>query len=342
VKRAEKLIVTWLLTGCFLIYVMVVVGGLTRLTHSGLSMVEWKPAGSLPPMNDSDWCIQFDKYKSSPEFKLINKEFSLDDFKHIFWFEFVHRFIGRTIGMIFLIPFFYFLFTKKFPPGFLKKMIILLIIGGLQGLLGWFMVKSGLVKNPYVSHYRLAAHLITAFTAFGFAFWFALDLIYPKTEIGEGHKLKKSVQIFFMVVVLQIIYGAFVAGLKAGYLFPTFPKMGDNWIPSDISALKPLWRNFLEGQSAVQFVHRCIAYVVLFLTVRIFFLSRKLNLSTVQKRIIFALLTITSLQILLGIFTVLFSVPVSVALLHQTGAFFLFSIILFLLHRLRNSDLVNI
>lgn len=327
-------IIAWLFTGCFLVYVMVVIGGMTRLTHSGLSMVEWSPAGSLPPMNEQQWTVQFEKYKQSPEFKIMNFDFTVDDFKEIFWWEYIHRLIGRTIGFVFFLPFLFFLLKKKFPEGFLKKMIVLLLIGASQGLLGWFMVKSGLQKNPHVSHYRLAAHLITAFTAFGFTFWYALDLIYPKQEM-IGKSLKKLALLLFSVVVLQIIYGAFVAGLKAGYMYPTFPKMGDKWIADEVTALEPVWKNFVEGHAGVQFIHRYLAYAVVMLVGILFYRARKLELTSLQKKLMNALGIIVSLQFILGILTLLLHVPVLIAVIHQTGAFFLFGTALFLIHRLR-------
>ena len=283
-NKFNKYIVLWLFTGCALIYLMVFIGGLTRLTHSGLSIVEWSPTGSLPPMNESDWQIQFEKYQTSPEYKLVNSSFTLEDFKGIFWLEYIHRFLGRIIGMVFIIPFLYFLLAKKFPKGFLKKVVVIFFIGSLQGLLGWYMVKSGLVKNPNVSHYRLAAHLITAFTAFGFTFWYALDLIYPEPEKQSDKNWKLLAGILFPVVILQIIYGAFVAGLKAGYLYPTFPKMGDEWIPETITSVSPVWRIFLEAPEGVQFIHRCIAYIVFVLVVVMYYKSRGTGVTALQKK----------------------------------------------------------
>ncbi len=343
--RSNKSILVWLLTGCLLVYAMVVIGGMTRLTHSGLSMVEWKPTGSLPPMNDEEWNAEFEKYKQFPEYKILNSDFTLSDFKSIYWWEYIHRFLGRTIGAVFLIPFFWFWIRKKFPEGFLKKMFVLLLIGAGQGLLGWFMVQSGLVKNPAVSHYRLAAHLITAFTAFGFTFWYALDLIYDglssaqpgPMSTGEGDAgrgLKRLALILFSVIVIQIIYGAFVAGLKAGYSYPTFPKMGDKWIPDEITALEPAWRNFTEGAAGVQFLHRYIAVAVVILVSVLFFKARKLGLTSLQRKLVNALVIIVAAQFLLGLATLLYGVPVLVAVLHQTGAFFLFATSLFFIHSL--------
>ena len=330
--NTHKPVILWLFAGCLLIYLMVIIGGITRLTHSGLSMVEWSPTGSLPPMNETDWNTEFSKYKQSPEYQLINHHFSLDDFKSIYLWEFYHRFTGRLIGVVFIIPFIWFIIRKKFPEGFLKKSLVLLALGALQGLLGWYMVKSGLVKNPHVSHYRLAAHLITAFTTFGFTFWYALDLLYPDKKTGST-TFKNLVKLLLALVVVQIIYGAFVAGLKAGYIYPTFPKMGNDWLPADAWLLNPIWKNFTEGAIGVQFIHRCLAYVVTICVVVIYAQAKKMHLSLLQKKLANALLFIVLLQFTLGMFTLLMGVPVSIASLHQTGAFFLFSGTLFLLHR---------
>ena len=312
---------------------MVVIGGITRLTGSGLSITEWKVVtGTLPPLSDESWQKEFDAYKQIPQFKLINADFQLSDFKQIYFWEYLHRLIGRIIGIVFLVPFLWFLLKKKFPQGFLKKTLVLFALGGFQGFLGWFMVKSGLSENTYVSHYRLAIHLISAFTVFGFTFWYALDIISPSREVTGGD-IKKLALTLFSVVILQIIYGAFVAGLKAGYGYPTWPKMGDQWFPDDIISLEPLWRNFLEGHAGVQFIHRYLAYVVLILVGILFYRSRKLNLTTVQIKIINALVTIVLAQFILGVITLLFGVPIIIAVLHQMGAFFLFAATLLLIHR---------
>lgn len=315
---------------------MVVVGGLTRLTHSGLSMVEWSVTGSFPPTNQNDWQALFDKYKNSPEYKLINFDFTIDDFKEIFWFEYIHRLIGRILGIVFVLPFAYFLMKKKIPDGFAKKLVFLLLIGGLQGLIGWYMVKSGLVKNPQVSHYRLAFHLITAFITFGFTFWFALDLIYPNKQSKINKNLLKLIMVFMGFLVLQIVYGAFVAGLKAGYIYTTYPKMGNEWIPSLITEQKPIWLNFFEMHAGVQFLHRIIAIILLIISVIIYYKSNKYNISKKQKRNISLIPSLLFLQFILGIFTLIFSVPLFLAITHQTLAFVIFSVVLFNLHSLKN------
>lgn len=345
-----KPIIIWLFAGCFLIYAMVVIGGITRLTHSGLSMVEWNMiVGSKPPMSDADWQVPFEKYKLSPEYQQINYHFTLEEFKSIYWWEYIHRFLGRMIGLVFLLPFIYFWIRKKLTPDIFKKLIVILILGGFQGVLGWYMVKSGLSKEPRVSHYRLAAHLISAFTVFGVTFWTALSLKFKvqssklegekkETEVGsrksEVARLKKLSLLLFCVVVLQIIYGAFVAGLKAGYLCPTWPKMCGEWMHDSVFVLQPTWRNFIEGQAGVQFVHRYIAYVVVIIVGLIYYQSRKTQLNSLQKSIVNGLVIIVLCQFLLGVLTLLYNVPVLLGVLHQTGAFLLFGTSLFLIHRL--------
>ena len=323
-----------------MIYLMVVIGGITRLTHSGLSMVEWNPIiGSIPPMNDADWQIPFDKYKQTPEYQIINNQFSLEEFKSIYWWEYIHRFLGRTIGVVFLIPFFYFWSKKKFDKSLLKKMFVLLSLGALQGVLGWYMVYSGLQKEPHVSHYRLAAHLISAFTVFGFTFWYALDLLYPQA-IEENiiiKQVKRLSVIMFGIIVLQIIYGAFVAGLKAGLFYNTFPKMGTKFIPETVTSFDPFYKNLIENPSGVQFIHRTIAYLAVIIVLFTWETIRKMELTKLQRRASNFMLGVVFVQFLLGIITILYAVPVTMGVLHQTGAFFLFASSLFFMHSLRKT-----
>lgn len=333
-------VVIWLFTGCFLIYLMVVIGGITRLTGSGLSITQWKVVtGTLPPLTEEAWQQEFEGYKQTPQFKLINSDFTLSDFKGIYFWEYLHRLIGRIIGFVFLVPFIWFWLRKQLPDGFMKKALVLFALGGFQGFLGWFMVKSGLTENIHVSHYRLAIHLISAFTVFGFTFWYALSLTPgpSPSERGAQPLLRKSAIILFSIVVLQIIYGAFVAGLKAGYGYPTWPKMGDQWVPDDIFALEPMWKNFLEGHAGVQFIHRYLAYVVVLIVGIIFYRSNRKDamhrVSTEQKKIINTLAIIVLAQFTLGVITLLYGVPILIAVLHQTGAFFLFATTLLLIHK---------
>jgi len=292
--------------------------------------------GTLPPMSEQSWMEHFTKYQQSPEFKIINNSMALDEFKNIFWWEWTHRFIGRLIGFIFFGGFIYFIATKKFTKKILIRSIILLCVGALQGLVGWWMVKSGLVKNPNVSHYRLATHLITALTAFAFSFWFALEIIYEtpqgKQEINESKKLFGLALITFAALIFQIIYGAFVAGLRAGLIYSTWPKMGDEWFPNDTILMTDSFiHNFTANPAGVQFVHRTFAWIVVVLIATLWIRSNKLKLNASQYKGVSWLIYLTTIQIILGIFTLLYSVPVLLGVLHQTVAFLLVAAFLFLL-----------
>ena len=290
-------------------------------------------------MSDADWQIPFDKYKQTPEYQIINNQFSLEEFKSIYWWEYIHRFLGRTIGVVFLIPFFYFWSKKRFDKSLLKKMFVLLALGALQGVLGWYMVYSGLQKEPHVSHYRLAAHLISAFTVFGFTFWYALNLLYPQA-IEENNiikQVKRLSVIMFGIIVLQIIYGAFVAGLKAGLFYNTFPKMGTKFIPETVTSFDPFYKNLIENPSGVQFIHRTIAYLAVIIVLFTWETIRKMELTKLQRRASNFMLGVVFVQFLLGIITILYAVPVTMGVLHQTGAFFLFASSLFFMHSLRKT-----
>jgi cytochrome c oxidase assembly protein subunit 15 len=332
-NQQNKSVIIWLLTGCLLIFLMVVIGGITRLTHSGLSMVDWNPImGFIPPLNDADWNVAFEKYKLYPEYQLVNTHFTIEEFKSIFFWEYLHRVIGRVIGLVFIIPFIYFLIRKRLSKKVIFQSLILLAMGGLQGFIGWWMVKSGLVKNPDVSHYRLATHLITAFLTFAYTFWVALSLIYEQSENSYFRSLKVLLSVIFVVTVVQIIYGAFVAGLNAGFVMNTFPKMGDQWISDSVTAITPIWVNFVEGIGGVQFIHRYLAYVVVGLILYFAITCRKYNLSTRQNLATKLMLYAVGVQFLLGVFTLLYAVPVWLGVVHQVGAFLLLSTIVYSLH----------
>ncbi|TXE07077.1 heme A synthase [Seonamhaeicola algicola] len=334
-EKDNKKVIYWLLTGCFLIFIMVVVGGITRLTHSGLSISNYKLiSGTIPPMNETEWQEAFNLYKQYPEYKKLNNHFNLQDFKDIYFWEWLHRVIGRFIGLVFFIPFVYFLIRKQLTKPTIKKCIILLCMGAFQGFLGWYMVKSGLVDNPDVSHYRLAAHLTTAFLTFAYTFWVALDLIYPnKKDINIA--FRNFIRFSFVILIIQIIYGAFVAGLDAGFIHNHWPMMSEGKFmhPTVYIEQNPLYKNFIEGKSGVQFVHRCLAYIVVAFIVAIYVKSRKLILTLPQNRAINSLLAIVFFQFLLGVLTIMLQVPVWLGVAHQVGAFFLLSAITFTLHR---------
>ena len=334
----NKSVIYWLLSGCIIIFIMVVVGGITRLTGSGLSMTDWHlVTDTFPPMTETAWQQAFEAYKQFPEYKLINvhNNFQLADYKFIYFWEWFHRFIARILGLVFIIPFIYFLIKKKLDNETLKKCLILVGLGILQGAIGWFMVLSGLQKNPDVSHFRLSLHLTWAFIIFAYTLWVALDLMYQnKTEIILP--LRKLARITLFFIVLQIIYGGFVAGLDAGFIHNHWPMMSDGQFFHDsITLEKDSWlARFTEGKSGVQFVHRTMAYVVVGLILFLFFKSKKYTLSIEQKKGLNALLIVVFLQFTLGVLTLLYHVPLWLGVTHQAVAFFLLAAITYTLHRL--------
>lgn len=343
IKNYNSGLFIWLLSGCFLVFLMVVVGGITRLTGSGLSITEWKVImGAIPPLNEQQWLEAFEKYKQIPQYKLINNYYSLSDFKFIFFWEWFHRFIGRVIGIVFIVPFVYFWLKGQISKSLMPKLIFIFILGGFQGFLGWFMVSSGLTELTYVSHFRLAAHLITAFATFGFIFWVALDVY--KARINNINVIKevKAWRWFFALVVMQIIYGAFVAGLHAGFEINTWPLMNGKLFFTDSFSDNGLLYNLLNNKAGVQIVHRYMAYVVAAATIYFAFNLKKkyLVLNKPANYLIGAVIV----QFILGVFTILFinieTFKVSLGLLHQCGAFLLFASYIYLLHHIRliNAD----
>jgi len=333
--KDNKKVIYWLLTGCTLIFIMVIVGGITRLTHSGLSISNYKLiSGTIPPTNALQWNEAFDLYKQYPEYQKLNYNMTIDEFKDIYFWEWIHRVIGRFIGLVFVIPFVYFLLRKQLKKSTIKKCLILLFMGGFQGFLGWFMVKSGLVDKPDVSHYRLAMHLTTAFLTFAYTFWVALDLIFPsKKEINTS--FRNLIRVGLVILVIQIIWGAFVAGLDAGWIHNHWPLMNDGELihQSVTTEQEPLWRNFIEGKSGVQFVHRYLAYIVVGIIGFIWFKARKNKTTMLQQKGINLLLILVGVQFVLGVLTLVLFVPVWLGVLHQVTAFFLLATMTFTLHR---------
>ena len=334
-KRDNKKVIYWLFTGCALIFIMVVIGGITRLTHSGLSIPDYKLiSGTISPINDQQWQEAFELYKQYPEYQKLNSNISLTEFKGIFFWEWLHRFIGRAIGLVFIIPFLYFLITSQLNKSTIKKTIILLILGGFQGFLGWYMVKSGLVDKPDVSHYRLAAHLTTAFATFAFTLWVALDLIFPiKQTINKAYR--NLIRISLIILFIQIIYGAFVAGLDAGFIHNHWPMMSEGKFMHETVLIEktPVYKNFIEGRSGVQFVHRILAFIVVISVVIIYLKGKKIAISNHQLNGLNSLLVLVGLQSLLGVLTILLQVPLWLGIAHQIGAFLLLSSMIFTLHR---------
>ena len=333
----NKSVIYWLLSGCVLLFIMVTVGGITRLTNSGLSMTDWHlVTDTFPPLTDEKWQAAFEEYKKFPEYQKINihNDFQLSDYKFIYFWEWFHRFIGRIIGLVFIVPFVYFLIKKKLNSETIKKCVILLGMGAFQGFLGWFMVKSGLIDNPDVSHFRLSLHLTFAFITFAYTLWVALDIIYPsKNEVILP--LRKLARIALVFLIIQIIYGGFVAGLNAGLIHNHWPLMSDGqFLHESVILEKDSWLlRLTEGKSGVQFVHRMMAYVVVGLILFLYFKSKKFTLSNQQQNGLNLLVVIVFLQFLLGVFTLLFSVPLWLGLTHQIMAFILLATMTYTLHR---------
>lgn len=337
-KNKNKAIIIWLLSGCFLVFIMVVVGGITRLTNSGLSMTDWHlVTDTFPPLTETKWQETFEQYKKFPEYQKINvhNDFQLDDYKFIYFWEWFHRFIARILAIVFIIPFTYFLIKKKIDTETLKKCLILVSLGALQGAIGWFMVLSGLQNNPDVSHFRLSLHLTSAFIIFAYTLWVALDLIYPERN-NTILPLRRIARFAFVFLLLQIIYGGFVAGLNAGLIHNHWPLMSDGqFLHESVILEKDTWiQRLTEGKSGVQFVHRILAYVVVGFILLLAFKSHKFDLNKNQKSGINALVIIVFLQFGLGVLTLLYSVPLWLGLTHQVVAFFLLTVMTFTLHRL--------
>jgi cytochrome c oxidase assembly protein subunit 15 len=336
----DRAISHWLLVCLFLIFFMVVLGGVTRLTGSGLSMVNWHPIhGTIPPLTSAQWDEEFSFYQQSPEFKKINHAMNVDDFKSIFLFEYSHRLLGRVIGLVFFVPFVYFWWRKKIKPGLTPKLLTMFVLGGFQGLLGWYMVKSGLVNNPHVSQYRLTAHLVSAILIYGFILWTWLNLRCPKNlQRSQDPQLNRWCQLSFALlclVLLTIVSGGFVAGLKAGQIFNTFPLMGGQWIPEGVLALSPWYMNPFENKVTVQFVHRVLAIGTAVLLLLWYIKGRSQFEGQLLTRSFKWIGMMVIIQVSLGLSTLLFHVPVPIAAMHQAGALLLFSAMLINVHALR-------
>ena len=331
----DRAVAFWLLICCALVFMMVVLGGITRLTGSGLSMVDWRPfMGWLPPFGEAEWQRVFDLYRQSPEFLQVNSHMDVAAFKQIFWLEFLHRLLGRLIGIVFLLPFIWFVAKAYIPKAAWAKYLLMFVLGGLQGVLGWYMVKSGLVNVPHVSQYRLSAHLFAAFVIYGYMFWVAMSLLFPSDSSERHPWFWKSLAVTVLTAI-TVISGAFVAGLKAGKIYNTFPKMGNDWLAPGLMSLEPFWRNFFDNAATAQFDHRVLA-IATFISIVIFWnAARAAKLPRRAKKAINALLHTVTLQLALGITTLLLAVPIILGALHQALAMLLFTVALFVLHSLR-------
>jgi heme a synthase len=328
-RRADRAIAFWLLACAAMIFIMVALGGVTRLTESGLSITEWHPvSGILPPFNNAQWQAAFDEYKRIPQYAAIHPGMSLAGFKTIYFWEWLHRLWGRLIGAAFLLPFLWFLARRQIPRALAPKLALLFVLGGLQGGLGWWMVASGLAARIEVSQYRLAAHLTMALVIYAAILWVALDLLRPPGEAGETGRfhggispaLRRSASALLLLVFVTIAAGAFVAGLRAGLIDNTFPLMDGHWIPPAYAHLTPFWRNWFENPEAAQFDHRLLAVSTWLGSLALFLASFRLPLGRFARGALHALFGLATLQAALGIATLLFVVPLGLALAHQLGA----------------------
>lgn len=331
---SERAVAWWLLACCLLVFAMVVVGGITRLTHSGLSIVEWQPiVGTVPPLNDGDWLETFGKYQQTPEFKQVNPDMQLDGFKRIFWWEYFHRLLGRLIGAAFLIPFLWFALRREIPRDLGWKLAGIFALGGLQGALGWYMVKSGLVDDPRVSQYRLTAHLGLALLIYAAMLWIALDLLCRRMVSPPG--LRRFSAALAALVFLTALSGGLVAGVRAGLAYNTFPLMNGHVVPPDIFAIEPRYLNFFENMATVQFDHRMLAWLLVLLGPWFWLRARREAVPPRARLGADLLLAALALQIALGIATVLNAAPLPFAAAHQAGALLVFTAALYTAHALR-------
>lgn len=318
----QKQISNWLFLAAFMVFAMAVIGAITRLTESGLSIVEWRPfIGTLPPLSEAEWDRVFALYQQTPEYLKQNSAMELAEFKNIFFWEWFHRLWGRMIGIVYALPLLYFWVRQQIPQEYKLKLLIGLILGGLQGVMGWYMVKSGLVDRPSVSHFRLAAHLSLAFVIFSYLLWLAFDLRGNKGG-NAPFCLKRHGWIAMMFVTLTLIWGAFVAGLDAGLIYNNWPMMGSRWIPPELTSLISI----IQEPASVQFTHRWMAI-----------LTAVFVLSFAYRTKNFPLAGMMLLQIGLGISTLILQVPIPLAALHQAGAFILGGLMVYALYNLRSS-----
>ena len=334
----DRDVAVWLLICCTLVFVVVVVGGFTRLTHSGLSIVEWQPiVGVLPPLDEAAWQEAFRKYQHTPEYRLVNPNMSLPGFKRIFWWEYVHRLLGRLIGAAFLVPLLWFALRGRIARALAWKLAVIFALGALQGAMGWYMVQSGLVDDPRVSQYRLTLHLGIAFLIFAAMLWIALGLFFPRVSgasaVGDG--LRRFAVALAALVFVMVLSGGLVAGIRAGLAYNSFPLMNGQVIPSGFFALEPWYLNFFSNMATVQFDHRLIAWMLAFLVPWFWLRVRRAAAPRRARWAADLLLAMLALQIALGIATLLLAVPAALAAAHQAGALLVFGSAVFALHSLR-------
>lgn len=336
---ATSAVALWLLACCALVFAMVVVGGVTRLTHSGLSIVEWQPiVGTLPPLNQAAWLETFLKYQQTPEFQQINHAMSLEEFKGIFWWEYFHRLLGRVIGAVFLLPLLWFALRRQIGRPLAFRLAGIFVLGGLQGAMGWYMVKSGIVDDPRVSQFRLTAHLGIAFLIYAAMFWVALDLLCGRLDARGARRvqgLRRGATWILGLIFLMVLSGGMVAGIHAGFAYNTFPLMNGNVVPPEIFIMDPWYLNFFYNMATVQFDHRLIAWLLAGLVPWFWIAGRGAEESSRARLGMHLLFAMLIVQVTLGISTLLLVVPVPLAAAHQAGAMLLFTAALFVRHALR-------
>jgi cytochrome c oxidase assembly protein subunit 15 len=332
VSSSSRAVAAWLLACCALVFAMVVVGGITRLTHSGLSIVEWQPlVGTIPPLDDAQWHETFRKYQATPEFRLVNRDMTLAGFKSIFWWEYFHRLLGRLVGVVFFVPLAYFVLRGRVRGALAWKLAGIFVLGGVQGAVGWYMVKSGLVDEPRVASLRLASHLGMALLIYGSMLWVALGLLVPRgTPAAAG--ARRHAALLAVLVFVMVLTGALVAAIHAGLAYNTYPKMNGSWIPPETLSLTPWWRNFVYNMAAVQLVHRTLALVIVLTAATLWLRLPRAGASDRARIWSDVLLVAVAAQVAAGITTLLLRVPVPLAALHQSGAVVVFTCALGLLH----------
>ena len=338
VNKSHRAVMLWLIMCAALVASMVLVGGYTRLSGSGMSITEWKPIhGTIPPQGDVQWQEEFEKYQKIPQYQLINKGMTLAEFKHIFWPEFWHRILGRLVGIVLLVPLIIFATTSTITKRFSLRMLGISALVGAQGFMGWYMVSSGLSENTHVSHLRLAAHLSLALLVFATILWAILDVIQNKPAQATCNKKLITYCGWFFLLCMQIIYGALMAGLHAGLLYNTYPDMDGMWLPPELLAQFPWWSNLFENHTAVQFIHRTLAVLLIFGFSSWWFFNQKWVTTERLNRLCISVAGVIAVQFTLGVLTLINAVPLHLALTHQMVALVLFGVSVVLLYKVKKS-----
>lgn len=339
-QRSYKPVAAWLLLGVFMIIIQILLGGITRLTGSGLSITEWKPIlGTLPPLNRQQWELAFEQYKQIGQYTYLNADFTLSDFKFIYFWEWLHRFWARLIAVAFLVPFISFIIQKRFKKQMIIPLIILFLLGGLQGLIGWIMVKSGLnSEDLYVDHIRLAIHFIAALVLLVYTLWFALSLIVPRQQLVINAALQQLSIVIIIFLTLQLVYGAFMAGLKAATYAPTWPTINGLWLPEGLIKYQGV-KNFTDNPIAIHFIHRGLAYFLTLLVLIWWWKAGKISGSALFLKTKWLPLSIILIQVLLGILTVINSPDTRLfmwlGVAHQFFAIIFLLVMVWMLHLIR-------